>query len=741
VENADNSRLSSILLIDGRQERKKMHRESVGESQPSQSETHELVRAVTDHPIRTAGEDELYRLPFAQAIAQTIRLYEDGGFNFVISGRWGEGKSSVLNLVGELLASQDVKKIEFSPWKYSQEPLSVKRTFLRTVKEELDSPVDLSDLYSGVTVETEQSWPSRWCRAATYAINWAFYMLLLVFVLWLPLTIGYAWKPHWFLAVIDAIRTGLRLDPLPEDTSLGGTVFVAAIVLGGLSTILPSAKDFMARMRLQTVNPQLRSAEQFESRFNDLLSTPKYWPLRRADLLRRLATRGPWAKRVQYRRFVILVDDLDRCRVDEVKNVLDGLMTFFEHDRCTYIVTADHEVIERQVAQQMQESWQTRAPEDAKEAEELKQQLMEQGREYLRKIFQINWRIPPLAPAIARKFIARQTAAAGIDGLLDDPELKRLHRLISWLYGDNPRKIKNFVRKLRFYIEYLNTDTRAHLAVAEDETLPDSERHIARNAASQVEEVRDNIGLLAKVLIMQDEFRDFYAVVARDPELLSELELHLAKKDSRLGPEKIEELIGREETSTEEQARLRRLIRTAPMFRDEKNPEILAHKPSIFIHVAADTGYEEPLGLDPRFVGQYVLAGDWNSLREAIESSEEGARGPQVREILAVMDGATGDEQQANLVTAFIAVVDLVPYADRLVITRDFIQKVKAWQRPADEIISADGIVAMIDAMEGDAEGLKVTVEVVRSFVYSTEPDLIDEVLDRLGVTDIGSKA
>lgn len=715
---------------------RKMQSESVGETQASQRGAPERATAVTDHPIRRRDEDELGRLPFAQAIARTIQQYEDGGFNFAISGKWGEGKSSVLNLVGELLAAQDVKVIEFSPWKYSQEPLSVKRTFLKTVKKELDSRVDLSDLYSGIAVETERSLLSRLCRAGTFAINWVFYTLLLFFLFWLLFTVWYALAPVSLWTVVDAIRNALQLGSLPRDTSLTGTVLVAAIVLGGLGTILPSAKDFMASMRLETVNPQLRSAEEFESRFDDLLSTPKWWLLRRVPFLRRLLVLGPWAKRVHYRRFVVLVDDLDRCRVDEVKNVLDGLMTFFEHDRCTYIVTADHEVIERQVGRQLRESWQARAPEDPDKAQELEEHLIEQGREYLRKIFQINWRIPPLAPAVAREFIHRQTAATGIDGVLDETGLGRLHSLVARYYGDNPRQMKNFLRKLRFYIDCLEAEKTDHLAKAGDSALPEHERHIAANAAGQVEEVECCIGLLAKVLVMQDEFRDFYSSVARNPELLSELELHLAKKESRLGPDRIEELIGREEASTEEQARLRRLIRTPPTFRDEKNPEVFAHRPSLFVHVAGNTGFDEPLGLDPRFVSGYALAGDWQSLREGMERSEESARGPLAGEILAVMDREIGEDQHANLVTAFTEIVDLIPFRNRLVMIREFIQKVKTWQRPAHEIFTPDGIVAMIDAMEGYEE-LQEVIEVVRSFVFPSQPEFRDEVLGRLEVSDI----
>ena len=100
------------------------------------------------------------------------------------------------------------------------------------------------------------------------------------------------------------------------------------------------------------------------------------------------------------------------------------------------------------------------------------------------------------------------------------------------------------------------------------------------------------------------------------------------------------------------------------------------------------------------------------------------------------MDREIGEDQHANLVTAFTEIVDLIPFRNRLVMIREFIQKVKTWQRPAHEIFTPDGIVAMIDAMEGYEE-LQEVIEVVRSFVFPSQPEFRDEVLGRLEVSDI----
>lgn len=66
---------------------------------------------------------------------------------FAISGKWGEGKTGLLQLLVDPLRKKGFRVIWFNPWKYSQEDITLKRAFLSTVKRELRSLVNLDDLY------------------------------------------------------------------------------------------------------------------------------------------------------------------------------------------------------------------------------------------------------------------------------------------------------------------------------------------------------------------------------------------------------------------------------------------------------------------------------------------------------------------------------------------------------------------------------------------------------------------
>jgi predicted KAP-like P-loop ATPase len=75
----------------------------------------------SERPIQTLAEDELGRTGFATAVAKVIGQW--GGHDslvLAIYGPWGSGKSSLKNMILEVMPSQNAKTItlEFSPWEW-----------------------------------------------------------------------------------------------------------------------------------------------------------------------------------------------------------------------------------------------------------------------------------------------------------------------------------------------------------------------------------------------------------------------------------------------------------------------------------------------------------------------------------------------------------------------------------------------------------------------------------------------
>lgn len=62
----------------------------------------------SDAPVQQVTQDRFKRWPFAKRIAETIAARKDPSSLVVgIYGAWGEGKTSVLNFIGQELKSHD----------------------------------------------------------------------------------------------------------------------------------------------------------------------------------------------------------------------------------------------------------------------------------------------------------------------------------------------------------------------------------------------------------------------------------------------------------------------------------------------------------------------------------------------------------------------------------------------------------------------------------------------------------
>lgn len=75
----------------------------------------------SDHPIGTGEEDRLGRRPFAELVAAEIAAAPRvGGFVTAVTGSWGSGKTSVINMAVEDLEAQEAATVlVFNPWLFS----------------------------------------------------------------------------------------------------------------------------------------------------------------------------------------------------------------------------------------------------------------------------------------------------------------------------------------------------------------------------------------------------------------------------------------------------------------------------------------------------------------------------------------------------------------------------------------------------------------------------------------------
>lgn len=83
----------------------------------------------SDQPIQVRGEDRLGRLPFVELLAEEILDSPTAdGFVMALTAPWGEGKTSVLNLVADSV-QDEVVVVRFNPWLFTDAQALVIRFF------------------------------------------------------------------------------------------------------------------------------------------------------------------------------------------------------------------------------------------------------------------------------------------------------------------------------------------------------------------------------------------------------------------------------------------------------------------------------------------------------------------------------------------------------------------------------------------------------------------------------------
>ena len=90
----------------------------------------------SDTPIKDSSEDAFNRYPFAKRVAQIISHRKDTNSIVIgIDGKWGEGKTSVFNLIeSEFAEKENVVAIRFNPWRFEDENTMLLNFFAELVK-------------------------------------------------------------------------------------------------------------------------------------------------------------------------------------------------------------------------------------------------------------------------------------------------------------------------------------------------------------------------------------------------------------------------------------------------------------------------------------------------------------------------------------------------------------------------------------------------------------------------------
>jgi KAP family P-loop domain len=322
---------------------------------------------------------------YAAALAEIVRLSRPQ-FAVGIFGAWGSGKTTLMNAIRHELEDQsDVVAVWFNAWRYEKEEHLIV-PLLDTIREALLSWGDDGP------AETEPV-----ARRMASAVGKA----------------------------ARAVLAGLTLSagiPGAIDASLDANKIVAA---------------------WREPEPDAESAFEPTSYYH-----ASFMGLKRATEEFISGDQGGAGAEHATRRFVIFIDDLDRCLPDKALQVLESMKLFFDLDGFVFVVGLDQQVIERAV--------QVKYP--ATNADQQSGTRYLSGVDYVKKIFQVQFTTPRIDQGDLPKFLETIAAAAE----LPDEQRQDLRDVVTpqvrYLAGTssvNPREVKRLVNAYTMQMKML----------------------------------------------------------------------------------------------------------------------------------------------------------------------------------------------------------------------------------------------------------------------------------------------
>ncbi|HHT9138103.1 MAG TPA: KAP family P-loop NTPase fold protein, partial [Candidatus Wunengus sp. YC60] len=267
------------------------------------------------------------------------------------------------------------------------------------------------------------------------------------------------------------------------------------------------------------------------------------------------------------KKIVVFVDDLDRVTPEMARDVLDNLRTFFDKPQITFVVTGDHTVLEGHLGRSL-------LPDEESSAAQL-----EEGRRFMKKIFNVYWRLPlpikkELQDFIESEFKKREEGLRAV--FSQDSQKATFGAYLEKYFESNFRQIIRFLDTVLFNFQIIK-------------------QKAAGDDAQQAPYFKDMLAnplLVVRILMIQELCAPLFDKMVRDVAILQSLEYSVEKKESP-SIEKIFEQ-SKDILSPSQRSFIGKFIYEEPRFYKESRLQVLNLQP--YLSLAADVSFGDQRG-------------------------------------------------------------------------------------------------------------------------------------------------
>lgn len=383
----------------------------------------------SDDPINDPDMDLLGMAEYAQVLADFIRTVPPP-FTIGISGGWGDGKSSYVELTHYYLNEKDLlpnntkQKVIFIP--FSAWPFTNSDELWRALILEISRVLyNVPSGYPPLMPVDRPITPKR--KGLFFAISELLSQDALV--------LDQAPNPPPPFPEYDALLNRLdqrlytRVERHPEpqaefnqQATLLALINGTLAALGAISPLIAGLRSFLG------LEDKVKPVDLLQQQRNEFTRQTIQSVMDFRQEFQRLFTTRAGGQRV-----CIFIDDLDRCLPNVALDLLEAIKIFLGHIECVFIVAADQQLIGQGLRLRYRDLY------ESGKAEEVEKYLIDKGQQYLEKIIQLGIRVPPRSADQTHAFISAQF-----------PLWIPATDFIQLAIGSNPRRIKQFCNRLSF---------------------------------------------------------------------------------------------------------------------------------------------------------------------------------------------------------------------------------------------------------------------------------------------------
>ncbi|SHJ85516.1 Uncharacterized protein SAMN02745165_03356 [Malonomonas rubra DSM 5091] len=336
---------------------------------------------VSDKPLEAGEPDALNFGLVARSLSRYLRNDNtQPPLTIAITGEWGTGKSSLMNLLKADLKHYGVRPVWFNAWHHQKES-NLLASLLDNIR--------------------HQAVPDWWCFSGLnfrlrllMVRGWRNCMPVLVVLFVFAVSAGIVCNPKFHLVDADnfsftlsGMTTVLR-EKFPFLTLSASSIamFIAAFkgfVAFGLDPkkLIPTIPG---RLRIKNLNVELSFRQKFAREFKDVTTA------------------------LQPRTMLILIDDLDRCQAEHVLEILETINYLVSSGKCYVVLGMARERVERCIGAAFKEIAEDMI--DDTESDKVKDngraKRVEFARQYLEKLINIEVPVPVATPGQSRLLLA-----------------------------------------------------------------------------------------------------------------------------------------------------------------------------------------------------------------------------------------------------------------------------------------------------------------------------------------------